>query len=333
MKVGVIGAGSWGTALAHLLSTKGHDTVLWHRDPAVVNTIAKEHRNPKYLKDITLPENLGATMVLEDAVEEKEMVVSVVPSHAVREVMGRAAKSIGQDAIIVSAAKGIENETLLTMHGVFKEILPRTLWMNTCFLGGPSFAREVALQLPTAVSIAAEDPDVAKRAQQAFATPYFRAYTTSDVVGVELGGAIKNVLAIGAGIADGLRFGHNARAALITRGLAEMARLGLRLGANPLTFAGLGGIGDLILTCTGDLSRNRKVGMLLGQGKTLPQIREEMDQVAEGIKTAVSVEHLSKKLGVEMPLCHTVYRILYEGKEPRAAVTELMTRELKDEMQ
>ena len=332
MKIGVVGAGSWGTALAHLLAAKGNDVVLWHRDPAVAKAIQATRMNPKYLKDIRLPETITGTMVLEEAVEGMEMVVSVVPSHAVRDVMGRAAKSIGENAVVVSASKGIENETLLTMHGVLKEILPRTLWSNVAFLGGPSFAREVALQLPTAVSVAAEDVAIAKRVQAAFSTPYMRAYTTTDVIGIELGGAIKTVHAIAAGISEGLKFGHNARAALITRGLAEMARLGMRMGANPLTFAGLGGLGDLILTATGDLSRNRKVGLLLGQGKTLAQIREEMDQVAEGIKTAVSAEHLARKLGIEMPLCHAVYCVLYENKDARAAVVELMTRELKDEL-
>lgn len=332
MKVGVVGAGSWGTALAHLLAGKGNDVVLWHRDPAVAKAIQEQHQNPKYLKDIRLPEKITGTMVLEEAVDGQEMVISVVPSHAVREVVGRAAKSLGEETILVSASKGIENETLLTMHGVFKEILPRKEWMNVAFLGGPSFAREVALQLPTAVSVAAEDLAVARKVQAAFATPYMRAYTTTDVVGIELGGAIKNVLAIAAGIAEGLQFGHNARAALITRGLAEMARLGMKMGANPLTFAGLGGLGDLILTATGDLSRNRKVGLLLGQGKTLAQIREQMDQVAEGIKTAVSAEHLARKLGIEMPLCHAVHSVLYENKDARAAVVELMTRELKDEL-
>lgn len=331
MRIGVVGAGSWGTALAHLMATKGNDVVLWHREPTVAAAINQTHRNPKYLKDIDLPASLTGTALLHEAVEEKELVISVVPSHAVRDVIGRAAGHLGPDTILVSASKGIENETLLTMHGVFKEVLPKTLWPNVAFLGGPSFAREVASKLPTAVSIAAEDPELAKRAQAAFSSPYMRAYTTADVVGVELGGSLKNVLAIGAGIAEGLKFGHNTRAALITRGLAEMARMGMRMGANPLTFAGLGGIGDLILTCTGDLSRNRKVGMLLGQGKTLAQIREEMDQVAEGIKTAVSVEHLSRKLGIEMPISHEVYSILYEGKDARKAVIDLMNRDLKDE--
>ena len=332
MKVGVVGAGSWGTALAHLLATKGNDVTLWHRDPAVAKSINEQRKNPKYLKDVVLPEKIRGTIVLEESVEDAELLVSVVPSHAVREVMGRAAKSVAKESLIVSASKGIENETLLTMHGVFAEILPRELWRNLAFLGGPSFAREVAMKLPTAVSIAAEDAETAKRAQAAFASPYMRAYTTNDVVGIELGGALKNVLAIGAGISEGLQFGHNARAALITRGLAEMARMGMKLGANPLTFAGLGGVGDLILTATGELSRNRKVGLLLGQGKTLAQIREEMDQVAEGIKTAVSVEHLAKRMGIEMPLCHAVYAVLYESKDARQAVIELMTRELKDEL-
>lgn len=332
MRIGVVGAGSWGTALAHLLASKGNPVSLWHRDPAVVQAINSTHKNPKYLKDVKLPESIKATLVLEEAVEEQELVVSVVPSHAVREVMGRAAKSLGEGTLLVSASKGIENETLLTMHGVFKEIIPEKHWRNIAFLGGPSFAKEVAMQLPTAVSIAAENLDAAKRAQAAFATPYMRAYTTTDVVGIELGGAIKNVLAIAAGISEGLQFGHNARAALVTRGLAEMARLGTKMGANPITFAGLGGLGDLILTATGDLSRNRKVGLLLGQGKTLEQIREEMDQVAEGIKTAVSAHHLAKKLGIEMPLCNAVYTILYEKKDARTAVVELMTRELKDEL-
>ena len=331
MRVGVVGAGSWGTALAHLMATKGNEVTLWHREPAVAEAINATHRNPKYLKDIDLPASLTGTAMLHEAVEDKDLVISVVPSHAVRDVIGRAAEHLGPDTILVSASKGIENETLLTMHGVFKEVLPKTLWSNVAFLGGPSFAREVASKLPTAVSIAAEDPELAKRAQAAFSSPYMRAYTTSDVIGVELGGSLKNVLAIGAGIAEGLKFGHNTRAALITRGLAEMARMGMRMGANPLTFAGLGGLGDLILTCTGALSRNRKVGLLLGQGKTMAQIREEMDQVAEGIKTAGSIEHLSRKLGIEMPISHEVYAILYEGKDARKAVIDLMNRDLKDE--
>lgn len=331
MKVGVVGAGSWGTALAHLLATKGNPVTLWHRDPAVVQAINSAHKNPKYLKDVRLPDNITGTIVLDEAIEDQELVVSVVPSHAVREVIGRAAKQFGPETLLVSASKGIENETLLTMHGVFKEILPASMGPRVTFLGGPSFAREVAMGLPTAVSVAAEDPAAAKRVQAAFAAPYMRAYTTTDVIGIELGGAIKNVLAIAAGISEGLQFGHNARAALITRGLAEMSRLGVKMGANPLTFAGLGGLGDLILTATGDLSRNRKVGLLLGQGKNLAQIREEMDQVAEGIKTAVSAEQLSRKLGIEMPLCHAVYSILYENKDARRVVVELMTRDLKDE--
>ncbi len=331
MKIGVVGAGSWGTALAHLLATKGNEVVLWHRDEAVAKAINVTHRNPKYLKDIELPASLTGTSDLRAAVEERELIVSVVPSHAVREVMKQAAPWVGPEVVIVSASKGIEQESLMTMNGVLRAVLPRAFWPNLAFLGGPSFAREVAMKLPTAVSIAADEPDVAKKAQLAFASPYLRAYTTNDVIGVELGGALKNVLAIGAGIAEGLKFGHNTRAALITRGLAEMSRIGLKMGANPLTFAGLGGLGDLILTCTGDLSRNRKVGLMLGEGKSLQEVLGSMDQVAEGVKTAKSIEDLSRKIGIEMPLCHEVYCILYEGKDARKAVIDLMSRDLKDE--
>ena len=331
MKIGVVGAGSWGTALAHLLATKGNDVVIWHRDEAVAKAINATHRNPKYLKDIELPASLTGTSELRAAVEGRELIVSVVPSHAVREVMKQAAPWVGPEVVIVSASKGIEQESLMTMNGVLRAVLPRAFWPNLAFLGGPSFAREVAMKLPTAVSIAADEPDVAKKAQLAFASPYLRAYTTNDVIGVELGGALKNVLAIGAGIAEGLKFGHNTRAALITRGLAEMSRIGLKMGANPLTFAGLGGLGDLILTCTGDLSRNRKVGLMLGEGKSLQEVLGSMDQVAEGVKTAKSIEDLSRKIGIEMPLCHEVYCILYEGKDARKAVIDLMSRDLKDE--
>ncbi len=332
MEIAVIGAGSWGTALAKTLADKGHDVALWGRDAEHIATINATRQNAGYLPNASLPATLTATVDLERAVAGKEMVVSVVPSHTVREVVGRAAKAIDPSAIVVSASKGIENDSLATMDEVLKEVLPGRLGTRLAFLSGPSFAREVGQRLPTAVVIASRDRDAAQGAQAAFATDRFRVYTGDDVIGVELGGALKNVMAIGAGIADGLGFGHNARAALITRGLAEITRLAVRRGANPLTLAGLAGLGDLVLTCTGDLSRNRTVGIGLGKGQTLAQVLAGMKQVAEGVKTTQSARDLGRREGVEMPITEMVWSILYQGHSAAEGVVELLTRPMKHEL-
>jgi glycerol-3-phosphate dehydrogenase (NAD(P)+) len=331
MKIGVIGAGSWGTTLANLLAKKGQDVVLWAHEAKSVEEMKRTRINSLYLPGVELSEHLEFTGCLEETVSAKEIVLSVTPSQLTREVLQKALPFTDENAVIVSASKGIELDSLLTMSRICAQIMPPSLFSNYCVLSGPSFAREVAQEMPTAIVAASLNPDIAVRVQEAFSTSYFRVYTKSDVIGVELGGSIKNVISIAAGISDGLGLGHNTRAALITRGLAEMARLGTALGAQPSTFAGLAGMGDLVLTCTGDLSRNRSVGMKLGQGMRLSEILAEMHMVAEGVKTTQSAYSLARRLNVDMPITEKVYQILYEDKPARLAVMELMSRDLKSE--
>lgn len=330
-KIGVVGAGSWGTALAGLLGGKGYAVDLWAYESEVADSINAENENRMFLPGVKLPAAVSATNDLTTAVAEKDLILLVVPSHVMRSVVSDAAGVLADRAIVVSAAKGIENETHLTMSGVLAEILPGP--DRLAVLSGPSFAREVAQQTPTVVTAAATGSEVAADVQQVFSTPYFRVYTNPDLIGVELGGAVKNIIAIASGIVDGLGLGLNSRAALITRGLTEIRRLGIQLGANPHTFAGLAGIGDLILTCTGALSRNHTVGVKIGEGKKLADILSEMHMVAEGVKTAKSVYNLSRKLDVEMPIAHSVYAVLYESLNPKDAVYQLMTRGLKGELE
>ncbi len=330
MRAAVIGGGSWGTALARVLTDKGPVT-LWARSAEVVEGINRDHRNPRYQSEIELPEALSATGDLEEALAGAQLVCVVVPSHAMRAVMARAAKHLRPGTPIVSASKGIENQTLKTMEEVLTDVLPRALWAELAFLSGPSFARETLLEMATAVTVAARFHGVAQAVQAAFSTHYFRCYTTEDVTGVELGGALKNVVAIASGVAHGLGLGHNSRAGLLTRGLAEISRLAVARGANPLTLSGLAGMGDLVLTCTGDLSRNRQVGVKLGQGMSLDEILSGMNQVAEGVRTARSAYNLAQREGVEMPIATEVYRLLYEGKSPAQGVADLMGRDLKRE--
>ena len=330
-KIGVIGAGSWGTTLANLLAKKGHEVTLWAYEPELVEEMGRTGINTLFLPGITLDPGLRYTNDLEEAVRGKGMVLCVAPSQVVRKVIAQLLPSLAADAVIVSASKGIELDTLMTVSQVYEELLPPALYRNFAVISGPSFAREVAMEMPTAVVAAAADEQVARRVQQAFSTPYFRLYTNKDVVGVELGGAIKNVIAIAAGISDGLGFGCNTRAALITRGLAEMSRLGRAMGAETATFAGLAGMGDLVLTCTGDLSRNRTVGIQLGKGRRLAEILGEMRMVAEGVKTTESAYALSRRLGIDMPITGKVYEVLHDDKPARSAVIELMSRDLKSE--
>lgn len=329
--VAVVGAGGWGTALANLLAKKGHPVRLWSHDPEVARLITETRENSRYLPGIPLDPRVEATPVLADAVSGAEIVVSVSPSAFVREVMGAAAAAMRPDALVISASKGIEVDTLRTMAEVLDEVLPRAAAAEACFLSGPSFALEVARELPTAVVVASRVDSAARRAQQLFQTTYFRVYTNPDVKGVELAGALKNVIALAAGMATGLGLGHNALAALITRGLAEIARLGVALGANPLTFAGLAGMGDLILTCTGELSRNRRVGIELSRGRRLEDILSELAMVAEGVSTARAAHALARRTGVEMPIVAEVHAVLFEGRDPRTAVESLMVREPKAE--
>jgi glycerol-3-phosphate dehydrogenase (NAD(P)+) len=332
MRATVIGSGSFGTALANVLATNCTEVRMWAREPELVQAINTRHENSTYLPGIPLAANVCASHSLEEALVGADLVVAATPSHATREVMGRALPFLPQGVPIITVAKGIENETLLTMTEVLEDCLPDAYHPYIAVLSGPSFAKELAQRLPTVVTIASHWDKVAQRCQKAFQTETFRSYTSSDVVGVQYGGALKNVIAIAAGIADGIGMGHNARSALITRGLAEIARIAVSRGANPLTLSGLSGMGDLVLTCTGELSRNRKVGMELGRGRPLAEVLGDMNQVAEGVKTAKSARDLSVRTGVELPICNQVYAIAYEGKSPRAAVVELMTRQPKSEL-
>lgn len=331
MTVGVIGAGSWGTTLANLLAKKGLAVTLWAYEPELVEEMRLRRENGPFLPGVTLAPTLSFTNSLEEAATGKDLLLLASPSQVMRGVVSRLTPHLQVKTLLVSAAKGIELDTLKTVSQACAEVLPAPLFRNFAVLSGPSFAREVAQEMPTAVVAAAGDPAVATAVQRCFTTEYFRVYTNSDVVGVEIGGSLKNVIALAAGISDGLGLGHNTRAALITRGLAEMTRLGVAMGAQPETFAGLAGMGDLVLTCTGDLSRNRTVGMKLGQGIPLKEILGEMRMVAEGVKTAASAWRLAGTVGVEMPITEKVYQILYEAKPARQAVLELMTRDLKAE--
>ena len=332
LKIGVVGAGSWGTALANLLAQKGISVDLWAFEKEVKEQIRDERENKLFLPGIRLSDNLVPSNDLAGVAAGKDFLITVVPSHLVRAVSTEMAPHVSTNTVVASASKGIENKTHLTMTQVLAEVLPNLAPENAAVLSGPSFAREVAANVPTAVTVAAHDVEVAMRVQHLFATPYFRVYTSDDPVGVELGGAVKNVIAIAAGIIDGLNLGLNTRAALITRGQTEIRRLGLKLGANPRTFTGLAGIGDLILTCTGDLSRNHTVGKQIGQGKSLKAILSEMRMVAEGVKTSKSVYNLSRKLEVEMPISSEIYHVLYDDVPPKEALFRLMTRDLKDEL-
>jgi glycerol-3-phosphate dehydrogenase (NAD(P)+) len=332
MRCTVLGAGSWGTALASLLAGKGYTVTAWDKDQAVLEDIAKHHRNDRYLPGAALPATLHASGDVHKALEGAELVVLAVPSHAIRPVVIEAKRHVHAGTPIVCVAKGIELESLMTMSEVIEDILPVPLHPYIAVLSGPSFAKEVAKGLPTAVTVAARWERVAKQVQDAFHTKTFRPYTSSDVTGCEIGGCVKNVVAIAAGISDGFGFGANSLAALITRGLAEITRLAMRKGANPLTLSGLSGLGDLVLTCSSDLSRNRTVGRGLAAGKTIDQIQQELGQVAEGVRNAKSARELARRLGVEMPITEGIYRVLYEGVNPKDAVTQLMMRETKPEM-
>lgn len=329
MRIGVIGAGSWGTTVANLLCDNGHDVHIWARESEVVASINARHENEMFLKDIALEPALTAVASIPEAVADAELLVQAAPSHAVRAVTANVASALaGRTPIVVSISKGLEPGT----HERVSEILMETLAGCTIVvLSGPSFALEVAQRQATAVVAASRDEAAARTVQHTCSNAYFRVYRSHDVVGVELGAALKNVIAIAAGIADGLGLGHNPRAALITRGLAEIARLGSALGADPLTFAGLAGMGDLVLTCTGHLSRNRTLGVELGKGRTLEEVLGERRTVAEGVKTARTALELAQQHGVEMPITREVEQILFEGKAPRRALQDLMERELKAE--
>ncbi len=329
--VAVLGAGSFGTCLAILCADREHDVTLWARDPAISEAMERDRRNPRYLKDVEIPERVRPTADLEEALAGSELVIVAIPSHALREVMRRAGPSIPSESLLVSTVKGIEVDSGKTADAVLREVLPEPLHPRLTYLSGPSFAHEIARHRPTVVTVACREEAYAVAVQSHLSCPWFRCYSEVDVTGVELGGALKNVIAIATGITDGLELGHNARAATMTRGLAEITRLGVRLGADPLTFLGLSGMGDLVLTCTGDLSRNRRVGLALGAGRKLEEILEELGEVAEGVRTTYATCQLADRLGVDMPISHGV-RALLEGEvNAMEGVRTLLTRQLRSE--
>ncbi len=331
MKIGVIGAGSFGTALGSILADKGYDVVLWTRSSDQMQSINEKHINNKHMPELILPDKLRASMDLVEVVKEKDMIVSAPPSHALSGILKQIKDHLPTKIPIVSASKGIENESLRLVSEIFETELPGSFHSQLSYLSGPSFAKEMVRKVPTIVSIASKNEATAKRVQEIFSFTYFRTYWTPDVVGVEVGGALKNVIAIAAGVADGLGFGQNTRAAIITRGLNEITRMGLKMGADPMTFLGPSGMGDLVLTCCGEASRNRTVGFRLGQGEKLKDILASMNEVAEGVKTTLSTKNLADKIGVEMAITSEVYKMLYEDKDPKEVVKALMGRDLKRE--
>jgi glycerol-3-phosphate dehydrogenase (NAD(P)+) len=329
MRCAVVGAGAWGTALADLLVRNGHQVTLWAYEPDVVQAINEKHENVRFFAGHRLASGLSAVGDLAQAVEGAEVVTLAMPSQVLRPIVKSARASLRPGAAVVVATKGLERGTLSLMTEVAAEELPDA---TVVALSGPSFAAEVVARQPTAVVVASDQPEAAETVQRTFSSPYFRAYTHSDVIGVELGGALKNVMAVATGIAEGLGLGFNARAALITRGLAEMTRLGVALGAEQSTFAGLAGLGDLVLTCTGSLSRNRAVGLEIGKGAKLDDVLKGTETVAEGVVTAQSARELASREGVEMPIVDAVNRVLFEGQSARSGISALMTRELRSEV-
>ena len=331
MQVAVIGAGGWGTALAKLLSMAGHQVCLWVRQLALCEQIKRERENRPYLPGAPLPETIAYTTSFSEAARGVELFVLAVPSHAMRATAASLKPFLEGTPLLVSVSKGVEEESLQTMSAVLIHVLGESRKGSLAVLSGPSFAAEVARGLPTAVTVAAYGAETAVRLQNVFVSSRFRVYTASDVTGVEVGGAVKNVIAIAAGVSDGLGCGYSARAALITRGLAEITRLAVRMGADQRTLSGLSGIGDLVLTCTSDLSRNRSLGVQLGKGEDITTILRGMKMVAEGVRTCRSVFALAQGLGVEMPIIEQVHALLYEKKPPHRVVADLLAREVKPE--
>jgi len=331
--IGVMGAGSWATALSRLLAQLGHQVKMWSICPEQVREINVTRENSQYLPGVVVPPGVMATADLEEALSCVEVVLFGVPSHAFREVLGKALPHLPEKAVIINVAKGIEEESLCPMSGVFAEEAGTERLPGYVVLSGPSHAEEVARDIPTAVVASSSCLENAEYVQNLFMCEYFRVYTNPDVTGVELGGALKNIIALGTGIADGLGFGDNTKAALMTRGLAEITRLGMAMGANPLTFAGLSGLGDLIVTCTSMHSRNRRTGIAIGQGKPVEEAVAGVRMVVEGIRTTKAARKLSAGRTVEMPITEQIFRVLFEGLQPETAVLKLMTRGKTHEME
>ncbi|MDR0847382.1 MAG: NAD(P)H-dependent glycerol-3-phosphate dehydrogenase [Lactobacillales bacterium] len=331
MKIAVLGSGSWGLGLAQILDDNGHEAVIYGNDEAQINEINYKHTNKKYLPDVIFSEKIVATTSIEEAVTGAGMVVFVVPTMAIRTVAKAAASFLDDDAIIVHASKGLEQGTHKRISTILAEELPSKFHEQIVVLSGPSHAEEVAMRDLTSITSASTNNDAAKTVQDIFSNKYFRVYTNSDIIGVEIGAAVKNVIAVCAGAAYGLGLGDNAKAALMTRGLAEISRLGVAFGANPMTFLGLSGLGDLIVTCTSVHSRNWKVGKLLGEGLTLDEAVEKTQMIAEGVYTTKAAKELSEKLHVDMPITHALYAVLYEGAQIKEVVSALMSRDSKPE--
>ncbi len=330
MKIAVLGAGNWGTTLALLLHGKGYEVTLWEFFPERAERIKRERENKEFLPGFPIPREIKITSSIEEALQEKDLVVFAVPSHALRNVASLSSPHLSPTSICVSVVKGIEENTFLRMSQVIEEEIPHVK-NKVVVLSGPSIAREVAQQMPASVVAASISEENARKVQEVFFTPYFRVYRSKDIVGVELGGALKNVYAIAAGICDGLGFGANAKAALLTRALAELKRLGVAMGGRPETFSGLSGMGDLLVTAFSRYSRNRHVGEEVGKGRKLDEVLSEMVMVAEGVRTTKSVVRLAEKYQVEMPIAREVHAVLFEGKEPKEGVRNLMGRALKEE--
>jgi glycerol-3-phosphate dehydrogenase (NAD(P)+) len=329
--IAVLGAGSYGTCLAVLFASAGHRVSLYCRGQASAAAIEAARENTAYLPGHKLPASVQVTSDLAAAVRGKRFVLGVLPSHGTREVLARAAAALDPDAIVINASKGLEDGTLASIDAVYRDVLPARIAARATYLSGPTFASELAAGMPAAIVLAGHDRQTCAEAQQALSHLHFRIYTTDDVLGVLIGGALKNVIAIGAGVSDGLGFGSNSRVALITRGLAEITRFGVALGAHAQTFAGLSGMGDLVLTCSGDASRNRRVGLALGRGKSMSEILGEMTQVAEGVKTTKVAKQLAGKLGIEAPITDAMYAIMHAGVPVREAIHALLTRPIRSE--
>lgn len=331
MKISVLGAGSWGTTLAILLHDNGHEVTLWEFKKSYAKSLLKHRENKTFLPGISIHEEIKITNDLEESVKQQHIVVIAVPSQFVRSVLKQFPKFDFKDTTFVSVSKGIEKDTLLRVDQIIKSELPDLDDANISVLSGPSHAEEVSRKVPTAVVAASKSMDTAKLVQAAFMNSYFRVYSSTDIVGVELGGALKNVIAIGAGIIDGAKFGDNTKAAIMTRGIAEISRLGIELGAKPQTFSGLSGMGDLIVTCMSKHSRNRYVGEQVGMGKTLKQVVGSMEMVAEGVESCKSVYELAAKHNVDVPIVNAVYQILFNGRDAVKVTYDLMTRDMKPE--
>ena len=331
MKVSVIGAGSYGTCLAKHLGDQGYDLTLWCRNEERAAEITSSRVNETYLPGFTLPECITVTSDLEEAVSDRGMVIGVTPSQAARDVFGRAAKFMREDAIVVNASKGLEEDSYMRVDQIYSDIFSPEIAARSAYLSGPTFAKEVAAGMPSAMVVASRQSESNAAVQEVFHNPLFRVYSSDEIIGVQVGGALKNIIAICAGLSDGLGFGQNARAALITRGLAEISRMGVAMGADPLTFLGLSGVGDLVLTCAGDMSRNRRVGLALADGKSMDTIVSEMNMIAEGVKTTKVAFQWASQNDVYAPLTSLIYAVLYENLDARKGIRDIMGRSQRPE--